>query len=214
MKNKSLIPSIVLAGLLTTPGIASAELSANFGWVSNYVYRGFFQETSSAFAGIDYESDSGLYVGVWGADVGEGLETDLYFGYGGESGDFNWTVGATGYFYTDDFDDTYKEINLGIGYGLFSLDVAIGEWDGFGAKEDYTFTSVTIAPEVGPYFLIGAFGRDFDGEYLEIGYEREVSGVDLSIAMIYSDNIPVTRSSGEYALIFGISKTIGLGSSR
>jgi hypothetical protein len=120
-------------------------------------------------------------------------------------------IGATGYFYTDDFDDTYKEINLGIGYGLFSLDFALGEWDGFGQKEDYTFTSVTFAPEKGPYFTIGAFGRDFDGEYFEIGYERSVADIDLSIAMTYSDNLPVTRSSGKYALVFGISKTFGIG---
>jgi uncharacterized protein (TIGR02001 family) len=211
MFKKTFLPSMVLAGFLGTPAIASAELSANIGWVSNYIFRGVFQETSSASAGIDYEHESGFYIGTWGADVGEGLETDLYFGYGGESGDFNWLIGATGYFYTDDFDDTYKEINLGIGYGLFSLDFALGEWDGFGQKEDYTFTSVTFAPEKGPYFTIGAFGRDFDGEYFEIGYERSVAEIDLSIAMTYSDNLPVTRSSGDYALVFGISKTFGIG---
>jgi uncharacterized protein (TIGR02001 family) len=211
MFKKTFVPSMVLAGFLGTPAVASAELSANIGWVSNYIFRGIFQETSSAFAGIDYEHESGFFIGTWGADVGEGLETDLYFGYGGESGDFNWMIGATGYFYTDDFDDTYKEINLGIGYGLFSLDFALGEWDGFGQKEDYTFTSVTFAPEMGPYFTIGAFGRDFDGEYYEIGYERSVADIDLSIAMTYSDNLPVTRSSGKYALVFGISKTFGIG---
>lgn len=214
MLKKAIVPTIVAAGFMTAPAVASAdELSANFGWVSNYIYRGFFQETSSAFAGIDYEPENGFYVGVWGADVGDGLETDLYFGYGGESGDFSWSVGATGYFYTDDFDDTYKELNLGIGYGIFGLDVAVGEWDGFGAKEDYTFTSVTIAPEKGPYFTFGAFGRDFDGEYFEVGYGREVGGVDLSVALVYSDNIPVSRyGTSDYGLVFGISKTIGLGS--
>jgi hypothetical protein len=59
---------------------------------------------------------------------------------------------------------------------------------------------------------LGAFGRDFDGEYFEIGYGREVAGLDLSVALVYSDNIPVNRyGSSNYGLVFGISKTIGLG---
>ncbi|HLF12035.1 MAG TPA: hypothetical protein VJA26_12545 [Gammaproteobacteria bacterium] len=38
---------------------------------------------------------------------------------GGE--DFTYKIGYTGYYYTDDFDDTYNEVNLGIGYGIFAL---------------------------------------------------------------------------------------------
>lgn len=212
MKNKTFVPGIAsLAVLAAVPAAATADVTANIGWASQYVYRGVFQETSSASAGLDYET-SGFYAGVWGADVGQGIETDLYLGYGGEAGDFSWSVGATGYFYTDDFDDTYKEINLGIGYGLFSLDVAVGEWDGFGQKEDYTFTSFTIAPEVGPYFTVGSYGRDADGDYVEIGYSHDFMGVDLSVALIWSDDLQVGRSTtGEYTLVFGVNKTFALG---
>ena len=72
-----------------------------------------------------------------------GSRPTLYFGFAGGE-DFTYKIGYTGYYYTDDFDDTYNEVNLGIGYGMFALDVAIGEWDGFGTPADYTFTSVTI----------------------------------------------------------------------
>src|SRR5690554_599270 len=104
MKRTTLIPAAVAAAFAAAPAVSSAELSANIGWVSQYVYRGIFQETSSASAGIDYEDESGFYVGAWGADVGQGLETDVYLGYTGGNGDFSYTIGATGYFYTDDFD--------------------------------------------------------------------------------------------------------------
>jgi hypothetical protein len=193
-----------------------AEVSANIGWTSEYIFRGIFQEDSSAFAGVDYAHDSGFYLGTWGADVGDGLETDLYFGYAGGE-DFTYKIGYTGYYYTDDFDDTYNEVNLGIGYGLFALDVAIGEWDGFGTPLDYTFTSVTLSPEKWPYFKFGSFGDDFDGDYFELGYvySMEDMGVDLSFALVTSDDLNVSDpddgETGEYNIVFGIKKTIGLG---
>ena len=162
MKTKNLVPALILSSAGLVPAASMAEVSANIGWVSEYIYRGIHQDDSSAYAGIDYASDGGFYLGTWGADVGDGIETDLYFGYAGGE-DFTYKIGYTGYYYTDDFDDTYNEVNLGIGYGIFALDVAIGEWDGFGSPADYTFTSITLAPEKGPYYKFGSFGDDFDG---------------------------------------------------
>ena len=215
MKIKNLVPALVLSAV-AVPATSMAETTANIGWNSEYIFRGIFQESSSAFAGVDYAHDSGFYLGTWGADVGQGLETDLYFGFAG--GDkFTYKIGYTGYYYTDDFDDTYNEVNLGIGYGIFALDVAIGEWDGFGTPADYTFTSVTIAPEKGPYYKFGSFGDDFDGDYLELGYtySMEDSGVDLSIALVGSDDLqvgdPDDGEGGDWKLTFGIKKNISFG---
>jgi hypothetical protein len=225
MKKTTLVPALVLAAAAVAPATSNAQVSANVGWVSEYIFRGVFQEDSSAYAGIDYASDSGFYLGTWGADVGQGLETDLYFGYtGGE--DFTYKIGYTGYFYTDDFDDTYSEINLGIGYGIFALDIAIGEWDGFGTSVDYDFTSITISPEKGPYYKLGFWGDDFeqvlvgpgDADYLELGYaySMEEQGVDLSFSLVYSDDLVVNNpddgeQAGDYAIVFGIKKSIGIG---
>jgi len=215
MNTKSLASAAVLASAAAFPVVSAAEVTANVGWVSQYLFRGIFQEDSSASAGIDYASDGGFYIGTWGADVGDGLETDLYFGYGGESGDFSWSAGYTGYYYTDDFDDTYQEINLGVAYGIFALDYAIGEWDGFGNPADYTFTSLTLAPEVGPYYTFGSHGDDFDGDYVELGYGFDFMGADLSIALTFSDDLPVSDpddgESGEYTLVFGFTKGLTFG---
>lgn len=217
MTIRTCIPALVLAAAAAVPATANAQLSANIGWSSEYIYRGIFQEDSSASAGVDYASESGFYIGTWGADVGDGLETDLYFGYAGGE-DFTYKIGFTGYYYTDDFDDTYEEINLGVGYGLFALDVAIGEYDGFGTPADYTFTSITIAPGMGPYFKFGSFGDDFDGDYFELGYTYSIEehGVDLGIALVHSDDLPVTNfiddgEFGDSTLALTIKKNIGFG---
>jgi hypothetical protein len=222
--NKGTLCHALLLAVVATPVTAKADVSANIGWVSEYLFRGVFQEDSSAFAGVDYVHDSGFYAGAWGADVGRGLEADYYFGYSGGE-DLTYKVGYTAYTYTDDFDDTYQEINLGIGYGIFALDFAIGEWDGFGTDVDYNFTSITISPQKGPYYKVGFWGDDFedvvagpngDGDYIEIGYAFSVEehGVDLSIAVTHSDDLVVGNpddgeTGGDFALVFGIKKTLG-----
>ena len=215
MKIKNLVPALVLSAA-AVPATSMAETTANIGFNTDYIFRGIFQEDSSAYAGVDYAHDSGFYLGTWGADVGQGIETDLYFGFAG--GDkFTYKVGYTGYFYTDDFDDTYNEVNLGIGYGMFALDVALGQWDGFGTKADYTFTSITIAPEKGPYYKVGSFSNDFDGDYYEMGYtySLEDAGVDFTFALVYSDDLNVNNpddgEDGDTAITFSIKKTIGVG---
>lgn len=215
MHTKKHLSAALAAGAAAFPVVSGAEVSANFGWASQYLFRGIFQEDSSASAGLDYVSDGGFYVGTWGADVGDGLETDLYFGYAGESGGFSYSLGATGYYYTDDFDDTYQEINVGVGYGMFSVDYALGEWDGFGSPADYRFTALTLAPERGPYYTFASHGDDFDGDYVELGYGFDLVGADLSIALTYSDDLQVSDADdgegGEYALVFGINKSLSLG---
>jgi uncharacterized protein (TIGR02001 family) len=211
MKIKNLVPALALSTLVV-PATSMADVTANVGWVSEYLYRGIFQEDSSASAGVDYTA-GGFYLGTWGADVGDGLEYDAYFGFaGGEN--FKYKIGYTGYFYTDDFDDTYQEVNIGLGYGIFMLDVAVGEWDGFGTPADYTFGSITISPEKGPYYKVGSFSQDFDGDYFELGYVYSIEdhGVDLSFAVVQSDDLNVSDpddgESGEWKVTFGIKKNI------
>jgi len=206
--------SMLLMSFGFVPAVAMADLSANVGMVSDYVFRGIFQSASSAFAGIDYEDDSGFYIGAWGADVSNGLETDLYFGYGSEIGDITWGVGFTGYYYTDTFDETYTELNLSLGYGMFSLDVAIGDYDiPDPTGDDYTFISLTFELPSGPYFTYASFGDEFTGDYIEVGYGFEWQGVDLSIAYITSDDLAVSQGNplADHTLVFGISKSFALG---
>ncbi len=112
MRKMNFVPALVLVAAAAAPATSNAQFSANIGWVSEYLYRGIFQEDSSAFGGFDYAMENGFYAGTWGADVGDGLEYDLYFGFAGGD-NFTYKIGFTGYYYSDDFDDTYEEVNLG-----------------------------------------------------------------------------------------------------
>jgi len=197
----------LVALLLTVTGVAQAEWSANVGFASEYYYRGIFQESSSASAGIDYESN-GFYAGTWAADVGDGLEVDGYFGYGADVGDVSLSVGFTGYYYTGDFDDTYQEINLGAAFNIFSLDVAVGEYDNFdGPTVDYTYYSLT-AEKNGFYGKYAGFSQDAEGEYLELGYGTTVSEIDIGVSLIFS-NADLVGEDDE-AIVFTIGKAFDL----
>ncbi len=198
--------SLALAALLASATV-SADWSANVGWASEYHFRGIFQKNSSASGGVDFEQN-GFYVGTWAADVGDGLEVDGYFGYGGEFEDFGYSIGFTGYYYTGDFDDTYQEINLGGSYGPLAVDVAIGEYENFdGPTQDYTFTSVTLEGN-GFYGTFGTFSQDFDGDYVELGYGTSFSEVDIGIALILANDDLIEDE--DETLVFTIGKSFDL----
>ena len=197
----------LLLGLLTATGVANADWSANAGFASEYHYRGIFQKSSSPSAGVDYEA-GGFYLGSWAADVGDGMEVDAYFGYGADVGEVSLSVGFTGYYYSGDFDDTYQEINLGAGFGNLTLDVAVGEYENFGAPtQDYTFYSLTYEKN-GFYGKYGGFEQDFEGEYFEFGYGTTVAELDLGVSLIFANDDLV--GDAEESIVFTIGKSFDL----
>lgn len=197
------------ASLLAVSSVASADLTANIGYASEYVFRGIPQKTSSASAGLDYES-GGFYVGTWAGDVGDGLEVDLYAGYGFDiSESFSLSFGGTGYFYTGDFDDTYIEANLGAAYEFVSLDVAVGQYENFdGPTLDYTYYALTLEAENGLYGTVAGFAQDFEGEYLELGYGTSLAEIDLGVALIFGNSDLLGESDEQ--LVFTIGKSFDL----
>jgi len=206
----------LVALTLLSSAAANADFTANLGFASDYYFRGIYQAASSASGGLDYESN-GFYVGTWVADVkdgdgvvGDGLEVDGYFGYGGEVGDFGYSIGYTGYFYTGDFDDTYQEINLGGSYGLFALDVAIGEYANFaGPTQDYTYYALSVEKN-GFFGKYAGFSQDASGEYVELGYGTTVAEIDLGVTLLFNDKDLSGDGSSDQALIFSIGKSFDL----
>ena len=194
----------------------AADLSANVGWNSEYIFRGVPQSNSSSFVGVDVEQ-AGFYVGTWVADVGEGLEVDVYGGYGSEWADFRYAVGVTTYLYTDDFDDDYYELNLNGGYGYVSVDIAIGRYDNFGGPTlDYQYYTVSVEHSEF-YASISSWGDDYDGDVFEVGYQNTLSTnrtelFDYGIALIRSNDVGVrTRleKDDDTSLVLSINKTFG-----
>ena len=191
MLRKIIAVSILLLIALQSQHSHAVDYSANIGFASEYIYRGIPQKTSSASAGLGLTT-GGFNLGVWGADVGDGIEIDYYGGYGFDVGDFNFSVGGTLYTYTGDFDDTYVELNLGAGWKILSFDAAIGNYKNFaGPTLHYQFYSVTASYN-GFYGKIGTFADDFDGTYYEAGYNNtlnigDTDLFDYAIALVQSD---------------------------
>lgn len=201
---------VILLGALHHQNLSAENFSANIGYNSEYIYRGIPQESSSAFAGLDYER-SGFSAGLWSADVGDGLEIDFYGAYGFEVGDFGFSVGGTWYTYTGDFDDEYLELNLGASWKFLTFDAAIGEYENFGGPTlNYQFYSLT-ASHNGFYGKAGVFADEFEGAYYEAGYGNNLtlSDVDLfdyAVALIYSDSTLLGGES-DTNLVLTLSKT-------
>jgi len=195
---------------ITTFGTAQAvDITANGGAVTQYIFRGVPQSDGKAAAqgGLDIEA-AGFYAGTWAADVTDGLEVDGYFGYGGEIGEFAYSIGYTGYFYTGDFDDTYQEVNLGGSFGLLTLDVAVGEYDNFdGPKQDYTYYALTLERN-DFYGKYSGFSQDFAGEYFEAGFSTTIADVDVGIAAIFANKDLV--GTNDESLVLSISKSFDL----
>jgi uncharacterized protein (TIGR02001 family) len=209
--------SALAAALIVSAGYVSAvqaEISANVGLTSQYFFRGIAQtSTASASAGVDYEN-GGFYAGTWAADVEDGLEIDVYAGYGFETeSGVGLSAGFTSYQYTDDFDTEYNEINLGLSYGIFSLSYNIGEYDTDPGTDDYSFLSLTVENN-GFYATYGSWGKDFDGDYVELGYGTEIGGFDASVAVISSSDLHEASawtfegaSESSESLVFSIGKS-------
>ena len=113
---------------------AHAEVSANIGVTSNYVWRGVTQTDDGAAVsgGIDYAHDSGFYLGTWvsnikwGSDMPSGAEVDFYGGFANEVGEFGYDVGLIYYYYpaTDYEDSDFAELYASGSWKWFELGVA------------------------------------------------------------------------------------------
>jgi uncharacterized protein (TIGR02001 family) len=194
----------------STPVLA-ADISANIGWNSQYIFRGIFQSKSSAMGGVDLEA-GGFYLGAWGADVDDGLEIDYYGGYNFDLGPVSLGVGGTLYTYTGDFDDTYKELNFSAGFAFLTFDAAVGSYENFGGPTlDYEFYSLT-AEHNGFYGTVGTFQNDFSGTYLEAGYGStlnvgETDLFDYAFSVVHSDEDLAGGDSSDTNFVLTLSKT-------
>ncbi len=210
---KLLTKSVITGTLLVaTSSSALADISTNIGVMSDYFYRGVIQNTSATTnGGIDYENGN-FSAGTWVADVEEGLEVDVYgsFGFELDSG-LSLSAGFTGYYYTGDFDDTYEEINLGVSYGIVSIEYSFGSYGNFaGPDKDYDFTAVTLEKN-DFYGKFAMFGNEFDGNYVELGYSTEIGEFDAGISIIINDDdLDLETGTGTESIIFSISKSFDL----
>ncbi len=209
--------AMTAGAMSAAPVMAEGSWSANVGLASEYYFRGLQQtDDASASGGVDYEN-GGFYAGVWAADVSDGLEVDGYFGYGieTESG-FGASLGFTTYQYTGEFDSEYNEVNLNLSYGIVSLEYSVGEQDddegaGVAEESDYSYTALTLSHN-GFYGTVASWGKDFEGEYIQLGYDTEIGGFDAGIALIFNDDDTAAsdQDGHDEAIIFTLGKSFDL----
>lgn len=175
---KSIVLATAVASVLTS-GIAAADLTANAGAFSNYIFRGTTYSGDSAVVqgGIDWSNDSGVYAGTWVSTLGEaglgGNEIDFYAGYAGEAGGLGYDVGVLTYQYTSTPEFNYTEayvsasmsiITVGLAY---TVDAASGNKDAaFDAGDIYLSGSADFA--AGPFdtsLYAGSYQFTNDGKY-------------------------------------------------
>jgi uncharacterized protein (TIGR02001 family) len=194
--------SLAMAGLMSLSMFAHAgdavaddhasSVSYNIGFMSEYWYRGVYQSDSAVSFGADYEAGS-FYAGTWWADVDDGVEYDIYAGFTFEMMGMPMYLGATGYYYSDNFDGDYEELNAGVDMGFMSLDVAFsGEYEtgangvDDGTTSDYEHYTITL-----PLSFVGlpldysyqTFQDELSGFTHELSYGTTVGGADVGLVL-------------------------------
>lgn len=175
---KTVVAASVLAALIGS-GAAMAGASANMGATSNYVWRGITQSADGAAVsgGLDYNHDSGVYVGTWTSSTAWGSpEIDLYGGYAKTFGGVGIDVGLTRYYYPTDIHGfggnlDWTEAKVAVSYGPAKVTVARGD-SVFGYVDvDSTYASLDLTHTIKDDLSIG----------LHAGYWKFSDPIQVSI---------------------------------
>lgn len=187
------------------------EGSANIGFVSNYMWRGFSQTRNGVAVqgGLDLTHSSGFYLGTWLSNVDFKLapsahtEQDIYAGYGFTAGDFTFDLKYTKYIYDNanalDFSETHAQVSYATdSIGTFAIgadysnNTPVINTDS--AFHYYGTYSYSLPAEVGLTATVGQYdykdagwvgGTDSKYSYYNIGVTKELFGVNVGLA--YTD---------------------------
>lgn len=171
----------IAVGAIVLSGSAAAELAANIGVTSNYVWRGVTQTDDSAAVsgGIDYAHDSGFYAGIWASNVdfvdaadSDGdpenngqAEVDLYAGFANELDmGLGYDVGVIYYAYPAADEETsggnedeldFTEIYASLSYGPVSGGINYTVDTEAGGDDDNVYYHIAAGFDVAPTWSVG-----------------------------------------------------------
>jgi uncharacterized protein (TIGR02001 family) len=182
---KNILMIILLLGSFPTITQASS-MSYNVGYMSDYWYRGVFQSESAVSFGADTEVGN-FYVGTWMADVDQGIEMDVYGGYGFTILGMDSYIGATGYYYSDNFDSDYEEINTGLSYGNVSYDYSVGKYKTT-TEQDYSWSEVTMSFTDNLSVSYGEWGKDLKGSVTKVNFNKTIHDIDFGVEVGKNDS--------------------------
>ena len=225
-KLKSLALSVAVASssmAVMAPNVAQAELTGNIGLMSQYYFRGAPQSAGvSPEFGVDYEHESGLYLGFWSAqtqtddaDRDYDVEYDIYGGYEVEIEGFTVGAGFTLYRYLyRDWDTAYNELNFWAGYGPLTVmyDVGIHE-EGKDNGKDNNYSVISAELEYAGFYGIYGKGMNFLGEktdhtWVQLGYSTEIyTDTTIDFSILRSSKEATDSGKEETTLLLGINKS-------
>lgn len=192
---------ILTVGLALTIGSAThAELSANIGVTSNYVWRGLTQtdDDAAVSGGIDYAHDSGFYLGTWASNVSfdddKGSEVDLYGGFASSAGDLGYDLGVIHYLYPSYNDADFTEIYAKGSFKWLEAGVYYTVDTEAGGDDDHVYYFASASYEFLPSWSAG----------LTVGYYDLDGGSDE----VTHGQIDITKSADEFGdFTFSVSQT-------
>jgi uncharacterized protein (TIGR02001 family) len=207
-----------LVAATAAPAFAQDDItvSGNVTLTNDYVWRNVTQSNQdfTIQGGLDLETSSGFYLGVWGSGVDfenapddTNLEVDLYGGYAFDLGGIGADVGAIYYAYPD---SEGSDLNFWEVYGKLETTfdaVTLGgslNWD---PDNETTYVDATIGYAVTPEFGLSAtYGTYLEGvgEYSgwNVGASWDVGGVTLGAAFYDND---IAGSDDGYVFSIGRS---------
>lgn len=191
----AILASTTVFSMPVTTTVA-AEQSAFVQATSNYVFRGQTQTDDGAAIQGGYDikqskDDLGWYAGVFGSNVKDGLEVDLFGGwkgnFGAQSG-MGYDVGAALYKYTDSVNTDITELYAGVNYETAFAKLYMGS--GSGVKS-YNFldigASFIIMQDIDLNLHFGRMLTSPSWSYVGADIKTEVKGFDLGLAVTYED---------------------------
>ena len=181
-KTTRTLAALLVSGTALTGVASAAEITANVGATTDYIWRGDTQADGDASlsGGFDADLGNGLAIGTWVGSLGASetdanYELDLYASYSTEVGGFPLEVGYISYLYPgvadsgSDFSDIY--------IGTSIAGISITYYMNAGAEDD-------------------AY-EDAEESYLSLDYEYALSD-DISIGLHYGSQT-YGEESDDYA---------------
>ncbi len=194
------LAAVLATGTMFTTVAQAASIEANVGFTTDYIWRGFTQNSgdTSFSGGVDYSTDGGFYVGTWVGDItwdGASYELDLYGGYAGEAGAMSYDVGYIQYMYPDkttdaDFGEVY--VTLGTGPVSVSYYYEVDNDDGSVDSGDNTYLSLDygmdLSEDWGLSLHYGIYDVDANADE-SIDMSLTLSKGDFSFSIVETDDI-------------------------
>lgn len=232
MKKTLLACAVTTAMML--PSVASADLSATVGVVSDYTFNGVSQTDNGPALqlGLDYAMDNDVYVGTWASNVDFGddddtvAELDVYLGkYFQVSQAASIDTGISYYTYhgeSSSEDGNYAEV-----YGKFGFASDLGQtefnlwyaWDYFGGGEEHAVAMLAHSYEVAEghtlrlsvdqsMYLdsdVKGWGDDSSYTHYRLAYLTSYEGFDFEVAV--EDTSMDDDNTADARIVAGVSHT-------